>query len=194
MWVSLGSSYLGPSVLSVPGCLFPSLSSESFQPYFHQIYFWHFFLFSRGSEYDFGCSFHSFSLYILRWNQNAKYFHFFSWGDHVHGRKKLPSQGPNPGHSNDLNHSSDEARSLTCWATRELQIFIIFAFSQICLIKSYLFPRQRSNDTSSTTKAFLYLTFQKGSLASQSTFWDPFNVNVTVLDVALEVPHMVVIF
>ena len=42
------------------------------------------------------------------------FFNLHPW--HV----KFPSQGSNLRHSIDLSHSSDDTRSLTCWATREL--------------------------------------------------------------------------
>ena len=37
---------------------------------------------------------------------------------------QFQDQGSNPPHSSDLTHCSDNARSLTCWATRELQKFV----------------------------------------------------------------------
>ena len=36
------------------------------------------------------------------------------------GTRKFPGQGSNSHDSSDLSHSTDNARSLTCWATREL--------------------------------------------------------------------------
>ena len=39
------------------------------------------------------------------------------------GMWKFQGWGLNPGHSSDLNHTSDNAGSLTCYATRELQVF-----------------------------------------------------------------------
>ena len=40
---------------------------------------------------------------------------------HAHGMWKFPDQGLNPQHSSDPNCCSDNARSLTCYATRKLQ-------------------------------------------------------------------------
>ena len=48
-----------------------------------------------------------------------QFFFFFFFGC-LSVMQKFQSQGSNPCHSSDLNHSSDHARSLTHWATREL--------------------------------------------------------------------------
>lgn len=38
----------------------------------------------------------------------------------IHGMGEFLGQGSNLSHSSDPSHSSDKARSLTCWATREV--------------------------------------------------------------------------
>ena len=50
---------------------------------------------------------------------------FFFFG-HAWGRWKFPDQGWNPCHSSNPTHCSDNAGSLTCWATRELQQLIFY--------------------------------------------------------------------
>ena len=50
---------------------------------------------------------------------------------HAHGMKKFLSQTSNPYHNN------DNARSLTCWATRELPFILVFILSNTFLYKSW---------------------------------------------------------
>lgn len=45
----------------------------------------------------------------------------------AHGMQKFCAQGQNLGHDRDPSHSTDNARSLPCWATRELKMRV---FSQ----------------------------------------------------------------
>ena len=47
------------------------------------------------------------------------FFSFFFLFGHVHGMQKFPSQGLILSHSSDTSPSSDNAGSLTCWATRK---------------------------------------------------------------------------
>ena len=47
-------------------------------------------------------------------------FFFFFFSRHTCSMQKFPGQGSNPSHSCNQSHSSDNARSLNCWATREL--------------------------------------------------------------------------
>ena len=47
-------------------------------------------------------------------------FFFFLFGGCTHSMWKLLGQGSNLHHCSDSSHSSDNARSFTCWATREL--------------------------------------------------------------------------
>ena len=50
---------------------------------------------------------------------------------HACGRGKFLGQGWNPCHRNDPSHSSDNAGSLICWATRELQQELYFWYPYI---------------------------------------------------------------
>ena len=59
----------------------------------------------------------SFNLCGVYSDGNSKFF------VHAHTMQKLPGQELN------LCHCSDNARSLTCWATRELLILVIFDYS-----------------------------------------------------------------
>ena len=50
------------------------------------------------------------------------FFFFFFFFGHAHSTWKFLSQGSNLSHSSNWSHSSDNARSSTCWATRELLV------------------------------------------------------------------------
>ena len=55
------------------------------------------------------------------------YIYAFFWGgSHTHGIQKFPSQGSNPHHCSNPSYCSDNAGSLTHWATRELQDLCTF--------------------------------------------------------------------
>ena len=51
---------------------------------------------------------------------------FWGFFGHAHGIQKFLGQGSNPHHSSNQSYSSDNIRSLTHWATRELQLQIGF--------------------------------------------------------------------
>ena len=51
---------------------------------------------------------------------NKCFFFLFLGGGHAYGMWKFPGQGSNLSHSCDPSHSSDNARLLRHWATREL--------------------------------------------------------------------------
>ena len=50
---------------------------------------------------------------------------FFFFFGHGHSMWKFPGQGSNPYHISDPSHCSDDTRSLTCCATRELLKYIL---------------------------------------------------------------------
>ena len=102
-------------------------------------------LFVSGFSYSAWC-FHSLStlqhvsvLRFFSWLNNIPLYEwprfvypFFTWWTfeglfilfcHICGKWKFPSQGSKFHHSIDPSYSSDNARSLTHWATRELWIF-----------------------------------------------------------------------
>ena len=56
--------------------------------------------------------------YLLTWY----YYYFFGCS---HGMWKFPGQGSNPPRSSDPSHSSDNAVSLQCCTTRELQNYFL---------------------------------------------------------------------
>lgn len=59
-------------------------------------------------------------IYVIILVMLSIYLNFFFFFCHTHSMWKFPGQGSNPCHSSDLNHISDNAESLTHWATREL--------------------------------------------------------------------------
>ena len=68
------------------------------------------------------------------------YFYFLFF-DCTHGMWKFPDQGLNLHHSNNLSHCSDNARSLTFLAARELPCIIsLINFSLLLFYFSLLFP------------------------------------------------------
>ena len=75
--------------------------------------------------------------------------------------RKFPGQQLNPCHSSELSHSGDNARSLTCWTTRELPLLTIFngATYRYMYINTYIH-----------TKAFVFSCICiKGKLRSPSS-------------------------
>ena len=56
----------------------------------------------------------------LEWEKEMRDFFFFG---HALGMQKLQGQSWKQRHSSDLGHSSDDAGSLTRWATRERKNF-----------------------------------------------------------------------
>ena len=75
------------------------------------------------------------SIYVVATDRISFFFSFFVFG-YTHGKQKFPGQGSNPW------HSSNNARSLTHWATRELQNFTLF-YGQVishCIHAPHLYP------------------------------------------------------
>jgi len=70
------------------------------------------------------------------------FIYLFIYLGHAGGMRKFSGQGSNLWHISDLSHSSDNARSLTCFATRELPIsptYVVYpqiyinVYIQICV-------------------------------------------------------------
>ena len=58
---------------------------------------------------------------------------FFFFFGHTHSMQKFQSQGSDPSHGSDWSHLSDSARSLTCWATRELPVVEFQVLYGLCI-------------------------------------------------------------
>ena len=81
---------------------------------------------------------------IFPWSISLLFFFFFFPLGRAHGTWKFWGQGSNLCHCSNLSHSSDNAESLTCWATRELH-FSLFSkggILQVLLLHFALFTEQ----------------------------------------------------